>query len=161
MTQSIEKRVKFKASVSYHQLFLEDLSVEHDYTEIDWDRSEVGTLPGLIAIRTTRTQSRVPVTVEILANAPADENLKEWDHVVECGIEVKSGVLSLTELFDAGNSASVELPPGMYHARVYCGALDSLVSDGTDMKGKDRYKIALWPGEYTKPLHTILKQWRR
>jgi hypothetical protein len=86
----------------------------------------------------------VPVVLEIHSVEPPLD-LNAWDHVTQCSIEVPSGrivIAGCTESFP--DAARIDVPPGVYQARVSYGALDALSDDGLD--GDDHYRVQLWPG---------------
>ncbi len=84
----------------------------------------------------------VPVRVEIHAAEP-DENLDDWDHIVECSINSLTGRISI----QGGTgpvTAWLTVEPGWYQVKLLYAGLDTLRNYGLD--GEDRYKIILWPG---------------
>lgn len=100
--------------------------------------------PGTIGVGTVRNMD-VPVDVEVQDCGPTSD-VDEWDHIMECGIEVPSGRLVIAGCTDYfPDAARLILAPGKYRARVHYGALDSISDDGLD--GDDHYKVVLWPSE--------------
>jgi hypothetical protein len=79
----------------------------------------------------------------------------KYDHIVEGGLEVRSGIL---QIFDCPNSKvqfQVKLTPGIYRVRVYSSNLVN--TDIDEDEGNDHYKIELWPDKNIK--RTVLKQY--
>jgi len=142
-------------NADHYQFYLEDVKVEHDYSLL-WNKQQthpdrMDVLPGLIAVSTGRYGGDVPVSVEVHETPPEDDNFDHWDHIIECSIEVRAGRLALTSPDDYGdNAATFDLKPGVYQARVYYGALDS-VRGSAEMDGDDHYAITLWPGTSLQP----------
>ena len=131
----------------YHQFYLQDEGADGDLSN-SWAEQTAKDLlavaPGIIGVGTARNMD-VPVEVEISDSEPADE-LDEWDHVTECGIEVPSGMIVVAGCLDYFPAAArIPVKAGNYRARIYYGSLKSLSEDGLD--GDDHYKVILWPGE--------------
>lgn len=109
--------------------------------------------PHVLVVQPVRNMI-VPVEVSVLASDPGC-NLREWDHVVECSLDLPTGHLQVHECTgDAVLDTHVE--PGMYAVRVMFKNLDSLIAGGLD--GDDEYRIDLWP-DSAQDL-TVTK-WRR
>ncbi len=102
----------------------------------------LGVYRGVICILTARNTD-VPLVVELHATAP-QENLSEWDHVVEASIETPSGCLVVSGgagMFEC--RPAMHVAPGTYRVRVCFGAVYTISDDG--MEGEDRYRVVLWP----------------
>ncbi len=131
----------------YFQFYLQDENAEGDLSET-WTKESANDLlavaSGIIGIATARNMD-VPVEIEIRESEPAD-NLSEWDHVTERGIDVLSGKIVVAGCTDSlTDAARIIVKPGSYRARIYYGDLDALSEDG--LEGDDHYKVALWPSE--------------
>jgi hypothetical protein len=128
----------------YHQFYLQDEEADGDLSD-SWNEQDLlAVAPGTIGVGAVRDMD-VPVEVEIRDSEPVDD-LAEWDHVMECGIEVPSGrivVAGCTDYFP--DAARIPVKPGKYRARIYYGDLESLSEDG--LEGDDHYKVVLWPSE--------------
>jgi hypothetical protein len=98
-------------------------------------------VPGVLNIMTARNMT-VPLVVEIHPAAPAIR-LEEWDHVVEAGLQIDSGVLVVSSPLGI-DVATIPVTPGSYVARVSFAGLHTLSEDG--LKGADHYLVQLWPG---------------
>jgi len=151
-------KLHYELFADYHQFYLRDESVSGDLSD-SWTPETTERLlaltDGTIGVGTVRNMT-VPVTVEVLDSAPADE-WAEWDQVNQCSIRVPSGRLVIagcTDYFPA--AVRIDVPAGWYRARIYYGALDTLSADGLD--SDDHYAIALWPGEELE--FRVLKQRR-
>jgi len=128
----------------YFQFYLQDEEADGNLGDA-WTEQAVSDLlalaPGTIGIGTVRNMD-VPVDVEILGGPPR-EDLAQWDHVMECGIDVPSGRLVIAGCADYfPDAARLHIAPGTYRARIHYGDLDSLSDDGLD--GDDHYKVVLW-----------------
>jgi len=128
----------------YFQFYIQDEAAKGDLSQA-WNEEATDRLlalaPGTVGIGTVRNMD-VPITVDILEHAPADD-FSEWDHVVEAGLDVTSGRIVIAGCTDYFPDAKrVEVPPGAYRVRVSYGALDTVSEDG--LSGDDRYRLQLW-----------------
>ena len=152
----MKRTFEYKLFADYYQFYLQGESADGNLGN-SWTPEAVDRLlavaPGTIGVGTVRNVT-VPVAVEITDEEP-DDDLSKWDQVAECSLEIPSGrivVAGCTDYFP--DAARIEVIPGIYRARVYCGNLNSLGDDG--LEGDDHYKLVLWsaaPG----PLQ-VLKQ---
>jgi hypothetical protein len=136
----------FKLFADYHQFYIQDETSAGDLSDA-WTPEAVDRLlalaPGIVGVGTVRNMF-VPVDVAILTRPPADD-LDPWDRVNECSVEFTSGRAVIAGCTDyLPDAARIDVAPGLYRARIYYGALDSVSDDGLD--GRDHYRIALWPG---------------
>jgi len=100
--------------------------------------------PGVVGVGTVRNMN-VPVTIEIHDREPPGD-LDLWEHVTECGLEVRTGRLVVAGCTDYFPDAKrIQVGPGIYKVRVSCGGLDTLSEDG--LEGDDRYRLQLWPAQ--------------
>lgn len=65
----------------------------------------------------------------------------QFDHIVEGGIEITSGILQILDCPNSDIELEVKLKPGVYRIRVYSSNLSSVIDD----EGDDYYKIEMWP----------------
>jgi hypothetical protein len=79
----------------------------------------------------------------------------QYDHIVEGGLEVKSGILQILDCPNSNVKLEIKVNPGKYRARIYSLNLASVIDDS----GDDYYKIELWPD--TNMERTVLKQYNR
>jgi hypothetical protein len=142
----------YEIFADYHQFYLQDEQADGDLSDA-WTQEAVDNLlalaPGTIGVGTARNMT-VPVTVEILASQPENEDFSEWDMVNECSIDVPTGqivIAGCTEYFP--DAARIKAAPGTYRAKIYYGKLETLSDDG--LEGEDNYRVVLWPGESIKP----------
>lgn len=135
----------------YFQFYLQDDHSPGDLSE-SWTKQAtedlLAVVLGVIGVGTVRNM-HVPVIVEI-HNAEPEEDLRLWQHIAECSIEISSGSLVVADGIDYFPEAvRLKVSPGIYRARVYHGALDSLSEDG--LEGNDNYKVILWRGQVVEP----------
>ena len=103
------------------------------------------------------TECYGPVKGELyLLRVANDEvNFEDYDHIVEAGLEVKSGIIQILDCPTSGVELELEVVPGRYRARVYSMNLASVVGD----EGNDFYKIEIWPD--TTLNRKVLKRFMR
>lgn len=146
----------------YFQFYVRDAASD-DMPPVHWNPDDESNMvivsDTVIAVRTVR-ELDVCVAVEILSQKPNDEDMDEWDHVVECGLELSSGKLTLGNVSDDELSLnSMEVEPGFYGMRIYFGSLDAI--DGEGFEGDDSYHLSFWliDSDDEAPAFSILKQW--
>lgn len=129
----------------YHQFYIQDENVDGNLSDA-WTDAAVERLlalaPGTVGIGTVRNVD-VPVTITVLAQQPSFD-AEQFDHVVECSIDVESGsivVAGCTDYFP--DAVRIKLSSGSYRVRVSFEGLDSLSDDGQE--GNDQYHLQLWP----------------
>ena len=90
----------------------------------------------------------------ILLESKKDQiDYKQYDHIVEGGLSVQSGVLQVLDCASSHVELEVKVMPGKYRVRIYSLNLASVVGDS----GNDYYKIEIWPD--TNISRTLLKQY--
>jgi hypothetical protein len=137
---------KFSLFADYFQFFIQDAAASGGVSQ-SWNAEAIARMlaiaPGTIGIRTVRNM-HVPVSLEIHDQAPSDD-FSEWDHVVECTLDARSGQAVIAGCTDyLPDAAHIGLAPGHYCARVSYGALDAVSRDG--LSGDDHYRVQLWLG---------------
>jgi hypothetical protein len=147
---------QFRLFADYFQFYIQDEAADGDLSD-SWSEEAVSRLlavaPGVVGIGTVRNME-VPVAVSILATE-AVLKLEDWDHVVECSLEVGSTRLVIAGCTDyLPGAARIPVAPATYRLRACYAGLDSLSKDG--LEGNDRYEIQLWPAPAIEP--RVLKQ---
>ena len=146
---------KFNLFADYHQFFLMDDGKLPNYPS-DISPSDCSNMakiaPYIVGVYTARPMT-VPVIIRVNDSDPG-VNLDEWDHVVQCGIDIPSGRLVVIGCTDyLPDAQRLELKPGTYQVQICYGNLDTV--NGLD--GDDDYVIHLWLGKGRKL--QVLKQW--
>lgn len=149
---TILSKYELLLSADYYQFYIQDEIVEGDLSD-SWNEEAIDRLlaitDGTIGIGTAR-DTEVPVCVEIIENEPISE-LSKWDKVNECSIHIDSGKIVIAGCIDYFPEAKrIEVPKGIYRARIYYRGLDKISDDG--LEGEDYYKIALWLNSEYKPI---------
>jgi hypothetical protein len=114
------------------------------WTNRSFQRDGVGVAPGVVSVvDATRGSGEAPVLVEVLDREPGDDDLADYDGVVDAPLEAPSGrlrIVSGSELFPVAS-----LAPGSYRTRVYYGNADAADPGGDS--GADHYRVAIWRAE--------------
>jgi hypothetical protein len=146
------RQYHYNIFADYHQFYLQDEPTPGGLNDL-WTREAYERMfaaePGVVVIGTVRDRA-VPVEVEI-RDAPSEESLENWDHVVDGGIGIPSGIIVVagcTEFFPS--AARISVRPGNYRLRAFYGGF-ATVSENR-FEGQDHYKVSLWPGEPIEPI---------
>jgi hypothetical protein len=78
----------------------------------------------------------------------------QYDHIVEGGLDVKSGVLQILDCPNLNVELEIKVISGKYRTRIYSLNLASVVGDS----GGDYYKIEIWPDLNME--RSVLKSYR-
>jgi hypothetical protein len=138
-------RHEFELFADYFQFYLQDDDELVGDLSDAWTQEAVERLlavaPGVVGIGTARNMT-VPVVVEVLGDEPAAD-FDAWEHVVEGGLELKSGrlvVAGCTDYFPG--AARLPLAAGTYRVRMSCRGLTTISANG--LAGDDSYRVQLW-----------------
>lgn len=85
----------------------------------------------------------VKAEFEVLDKPKLDINYSEYDHIVEGGIRIESGILQITSCPTNEVELSIIIEPGKYRVRIYSSGLGEFDTD--EDEGEDYYKIEIWP----------------
>lgn len=137
---------KLNFTTSYQQFYLADKLYQGNIgSDNFWtDESHDDRLAIEKDVLGIRTESYGTIKGELIvldkANNEVDYNL--YDHVVEGGLEIKSGIFQILDCPNNSVELEVNLIPGNYRARIYSSNLSSVVDE--DEVGDDYYKIEIW-----------------
>ena len=81
-------------------------------------------------------------------------DFNQYDHIVEGGLDVKSGILEVLDCPTSKVACQIELEPGLYRIRIYSSGFKD--TDLDEMEGNDYYRIEIWPGNTLE--RKLLKQ---
>jgi hypothetical protein len=146
----------FKLFADYFQFYIQDEYAEGNLSD-SWNDDAVGRMlavaPGIVGIGTVRNMD-VSVSVELLDSA-TDSDFDQWDHIVECTLQVSGTRLVIAGCTDYfPDAARISVSPGTYRLRACYADLNTLSEDRLD--GNDRYHIQLWLAPAIEP--RVLKQ---
>jgi hypothetical protein len=142
---------------SYHQIYVRDKETPQDTGDInfwteDATRSRLAIGDSILGIG---LQCYGSFKGELVLLDSKNDNIEynQYDHIVEGGINVRSGILQVLDCPHSNVELEVKVNPGKYRARIYSLNLASVVDDN----GDDYYRVEMWPdlnGELT-----VLKQY--
>jgi hypothetical protein len=123
---------------------VKDESAEYD---LDWTKEAgvrlLANNTGILGIGTLRTDTYVPVILEITSAKPKHDDFGAWDQVNECSLSIASGKLIVTGIGDELSQVPrIPVRPGSYRCRIYYGDLASVSTN--KLEGNDHYKLVLW-----------------
>jgi len=96
-----------------------------------------------IIVAITETYGHIRLKIEILDKERKIENFSIYDHVVEGGIETKSGILQILDCPSSRLIKEIKLPQGTYRVRIYSMNLKDVIGD--EDENDDSYRIEIWP----------------
>jgi hypothetical protein len=147
-------RHEFELFADYFQFYLQDEDERIGIGDLSdaWTKEAAERLlavaPGVVGIGTARNMT-VPVVIEVLDHEP-EADFDEWEHVVEGGLELKSGrlvVAGCTDYFP--DAARLPVAAGTYRVRMSCRGFETISTNGLD--GDDTYRVQLWAVERLEP----------
>lgn len=129
----------------YFQFYIQDEQAEGDLGE-DWTEEAVdrllATTTGIIGVGTVRNMD-APVSIKLFASEPVLAERDDIGQINECDLALTSGkavIAGCTDYFP--DAQRLDLPNGIYRARIYYCNLDKISEDGLD--GEDYYEVQLW-----------------
>jgi hypothetical protein len=144
---------------SYSQFYIRDKnSVGDTGSENFWTddafKDRLAIEDGILGVG---TECYGPVKGELnLLSAPKNDiKLDEYDHIVEAGIEITSGIVQIIDCPSSTIELAFNVNPGTYRVRIYSLNLASVEDDA----GDDFYKIEVWPD--TEMKRKVLKRYNR
>jgi hypothetical protein len=140
-----EANFKFAFYTQYNQFYIADkFSPKKTDDESFWsslaynDRLAIG--DGILGIG-TECYGPINGELNILSKANTNFNPNKFDHIVEGGVESKSGKIEILDCPNSKVELAIKVAPGNYLVRIYSSNLRSVKGD----EGDDYYKIEIWP----------------
>ncbi|MFH7004228.1 hypothetical protein [Flavobacterium bizetiae] len=128
----------------YSQFYITDKLCQENTSDDFWTESAFNDRLALtkcgLAVG-TECYGDVKGELVVLEKANDTVDLNKYDHIVEGGIQVQSGILNVLDCPNNSIELEVNVKPGNYRIRVYSINLASVVGDD----GDDFYKIEIWP----------------
>ncbi|SDQ01183.1 hypothetical protein SAMN05428975_5632 [Mucilaginibacter sp. OK268] len=116
----------------------------HDRLGVDYDILGIG----------IESYGHVKADLEILDSADPQTDFGQYNHVVEAGITIQSGLLQVLNFPDYKSYLKLIIKPGKYRVRVYSSGLGNVDTEADE--GQDHYKITMWPDSRME--RKVLKQ---
>ncbi len=149
---------KLNFGTSYHQFYIRDKNSSQDtgdsnfWTE-DATRSRLAVGEGILGVG-LECYGPFKGELVLLDKKRDDVEYSQYDHIVEGGLNIKSGILQVLDCPNSNVELEVKVNPGSYRVRIYSLNLDSVEGDA----GDDYYIIEIWPGINTE--RKVLKQYK-
>lgn len=142
---------------SHHQFYICDKGSSGDtasdgfWTE-DAFNDRLAIEDGILGIG---TECYGPIRGEVIILNAKNESIDSdlYDHIVEGGIEIKSGMVQILDCPSSEIQLELSVKPGFYRTRIYSINLPSVDGD----EGEDFYKIEIWPD--SEMARTVLKSY--
>ena len=130
---------------SHNQFYIQD---GHSSGETDsntfWTESayndRLAVEEGILGVG-TECYGPVKGEIIILDKENKDFVIDAYDHIVEAGLKIPSGIIQVIDCPTSTVSITINIEPGSYKARIYSSNLVSVNGDD----GDDFYKIEIWP----------------
>lgn len=147
---------KFDFYSSYHQFYICDKESEMETgSDNFWTDESVALMlaveEGVLGVGTA-CYGYVKGEIELLEIENKRYNSDAYDHIVEAGLHIKSGVIQIQNCPDSSVEVELNVKPGFYKFRVYGSGFDTVVGDD----GDDYYRIEVWSDENTE--RKVIKQ---
>jgi hypothetical protein len=144
-------------STSYHQFYISDKESCQDTGDInfwtkDANQSRLAIGDGILGVA-LECYGRFKGELVLLERKNEKIEFDQYDHIVEGGLNVESGVLQVLDCPNSNVELEVKVNPGKFRARIYSLNLTSVVGDS----GDDFYRIEMWPD--TDMERSVLKQY--
>jgi len=153
------QRQAIRLYAAYSQFYLEDerarCAAPVDWSEQDVER-HMKTADNMVVVCPVVEES-VPVEVEVQQTEPPYK-AGDWDHIVECSLELPSGRLAVVE-WPRRPVANFSVTPGCYRVRALFGNLRSVLRD--EEPSDAFYKVVLWPAPFTELCVVKQVDWHR
>lgn len=155
-------KYKLDFYTSYHQFYIADKDCDGDTGAADFwsdeafEQQMAVTHCGLgIGID---CWGDVKGELELFTAEPAIDDLAKYDHVVEAGFTVTSGVIQILDCPNSHVELSLNVQPGTYRVRVYGSNFASVAEpDLNHDTDDDFYRVEIWPD--TDVSRKVLKQY--
>jgi hypothetical protein len=144
----------FNFETQYRQFYIEDM--DHiqkgnaslpEFWSDDAFADRLAITNGVLGVG-TQSYGNIKGEIEVLEKPEMNIDYKKYDHIVEGGMNLKSGELQILDCPNNNLELSLQLNPGKYRVRIYSSNLASVkepdLADDTD---DDYYRIELWKSD--------------
>lgn len=146
---------KFNFSSSHHQFYICDKASpmrtgDDDFWTDEAFDAKLAVGEGILGVETA-SYSHCKGELIVLDRKHEKIDFTQYDHVVEAGLQVSSGILRILDCTGSEVQLQINMEPGAYRARIYSLNFASVVEDD----GDDFYRIEVWPSKVAE--RTVLK----
>ncbi len=146
---------------SYNQFYICDKNFRGDTGSDDFWTDDafsdrLALEDGILGVGTA-SYGHIRAELDILNKANEELDVDQYDHIVEGGLVIESGVLQVLDCPNSEVELEVGVKPGTYRVKIYSSNLLSADIDEND--GDDFYKIEIWPDSVMK--REVLKRFSR
>ncbi|MEN0056717.1 MAG: hypothetical protein AAGC65_23765 [Mucilaginibacter sp.] len=124
-----------------------------DFWTPDAYKARLGTAYDILGI-STESFGHIKADLEVLDQPDTQTNFNKYDHVVEGGITIQSGLLQVLNFPQYKSCLKLIIAPGKYRVRVYSSGLANVDTEADE--GQDFYRIVMWPDNNIE--RKVLKQ---
>lgn len=148
---------KFNFPSSHHQFYICDKTSpletgDDDFWTTEAFDSKLAVGEGILGVGTV-SYSRCKGELILLDRKSDKINYEQYDHIVEAGLQVSSGILQILDCSSRDIQLQINIDPGAYRVRVYSSNFASVIDDD----GDGFYRIEVWPSQEMERL--VLKQY--
>ncbi len=126
----------------------------HEFWTDEAHESRLAVEEGVLGVG-TECYGPVRGELEILNEENSTVETVLFDHIVEGGLEIKSGRRRILNCPRSSIELDIKLSGGKYRVRIYSSNLTSVDGD----EGDDFYRIEIWKG--TGPIRNVIKNYNR
>jgi hypothetical protein len=150
-------RYELNFSTSHHQFFIGDKDYSQDTGDINFwteeaNNSRLAIGDGILGVG-LECYGSFKGELILLDSKNEDIKFSQYDHIVEGGINVRTGILQVLDCPNSNIELEVNVNPEKYRVRIYSLDLRSVKDDS----GDDYYIIEIWPD--TNMERAVLKQY--
>ncbi len=141
---SVARHQSIEVFADYNQFYVQDGGVSPPAPEIwtDEDIANRSKVAENVVVVCPLRNTTVPVEVALYGSEPYPGEVSP-DHLVECSLSLPTGHLQVHEC-TGGPVLNWEVASGTYRVRLSFFGLGTITANG--LKGRDCYKVELWPG---------------
>ena len=139
-----ETKTELEFNTSYHQFYISDKDSPQATDSPDFwtdqaisDKLAIG--EGILGI-STASYGPIKGEVTVYEEKPKEKDFSNFDHIVEAGIKINSGILQIADCPSFHIEREIRVQPGSYRIRVYYSDLNIEDED----EGGDYYIIEIW-----------------
>jgi hypothetical protein len=152
---------KLDFHTGYHQFYISDADSDGDTgSDNFWTkeafRDRLAIESGVLGVG-IGSYGHVKAELEILQAPDSQANFSTYDHVVEGGLSIVSGLLQIVDCPYCEVELTIAIEPGNYRVRVYSSGLGEY--DADEDEGDDFYRIEIWPDD--NMARSVLKRCHR